>query len=262
VKKTANFLYTLLLSVMAASCEKVIDVRVNDADKKYVVEGVLTDGPGSCLVRITQTKSIDENNSFGGVGGAAVVITDETGAATPLTESAPGVYRSGLQGVPGRLYTLRVAVAGQVFTAAVRMPRPLGPDSLYTSKLPFMDEDELLANLVYTDSAGQGDAYRFIKYINGKREKGIFIENDDFSDGRKNTVTLFGGDEELNKGDTLTLEMQCIDPALYTYWLTLAQGATGQSQTASPANPVTNISGGALGYFSAHTVRTKSLVAE
>ncbi|MEI6947137.1 DUF4249 domain-containing protein [Paraflavisolibacter sp. H34] len=262
MKQTAFWLYTLLLAVIITSCEKVIDVKVNEADKKYVVEGQLTDSAGSCQVRITQTKNIDENNTFGGVSGAQVVITDETGAVHTLAESSPGVYVSPLKGVPGRLYSLRAAVGGQVFTSAVRMPQPLGLDSLYVSKITVFGEENRIPNLIYKDSTGKGNAYRFIPYVNGKKDKGIFIENDDFSDGRRNTTTLYIDGDELEKGDTLTVEMQCIDPVLYKYWQTLAQGSTGQSQTASPANPITNISGGALGYFSVHTVRRHSLVVQ
>jgi len=53
--------------------------------------------------------------------------------------------------------------------------------------------------------------------------------------------------------------MICNDAAVYKYWYSLNDGATGTGQSASPANPVTNISGGALGYFSAQTVRTKGI---
>jgi hypothetical protein len=63
-------------------------------------------------------------------------------------------------------------------------------------------------------------------------------------------------------GDTVAVEMHCIDPAMYKYWFSLSQSATGETETASPANPVTNLSGGTLGYFSAHTVRSKSIIVK
>ncbi|HKZ66576.1 MAG TPA: hypothetical protein VJ111_09490, partial [Chitinophagaceae bacterium] len=67
-------------------------------------------------------------------------------------------------------------------------------------------------------------------------------------------------DEDIKSGDTVKLDMLCIDPAVYKYWYSVNQSATGNSQSASPANPVSNISGGALGYFSAHTIQTKTLL--
>jgi hypothetical protein len=50
--------------------------------------------------------------------------------------------------------------------------------------------------------------------------------------------------------------MYCIDKNVYNYFFSLLQvtGNNGGFQSASPDNPITNISGGALGYFSAHTV--------
>ncbi|HKO82838.1 MAG TPA: hypothetical protein VJU78_20670, partial [Chitinophagaceae bacterium] len=67
-------------------------------------------------------------------------------------------------------------------------------------------------------------------------------------------------EEEIESRDTVMLDMLCIDNVVYKYWYSVYQSATGNSQSASPANPVTNIVGGALGYFSAHTKQTKSVV--
>src|ERR1041384_7041793 len=50
----------ILLALVAASCEKVIDIDLNTADKKYVIEGNLTDKPGTARVLISQTKNFDE----------------------------------------------------------------------------------------------------------------------------------------------------------------------------------------------------------
>src|ERR1700754_2600604 len=56
------FLNTLLLlSVIAvlSSCEKVIDLDLNEAEKKYVIEAIVTDKAGTARVTITQTKNFD-----------------------------------------------------------------------------------------------------------------------------------------------------------------------------------------------------------
>lgn len=39
-------------------------------------------------------------------------------------------------------------------------------------------------------------------------------------------------------------------------------GASGSDILATPANPVNNISGGALGYFSAHTTQIKKTIVK
>ena len=58
------------------SCQKVIDLKLNDADIKYVVEGIITDQPGVCKVNLTQSKPFYENNQFPGISGATVTIKD------------------------------------------------------------------------------------------------------------------------------------------------------------------------------------------
>ena len=66
----------------------------------------------------------------------------------------------------------------------------------------------------------------------------------------------------IHSRDTVTVELQSLDDPIYRFWSTLVfGGASGSSFTASPANPITNITGGALGYFSAHSIRKKTLIA-
>ena len=83
--KTRNIISALLLIIFFSSCEKVIDVKVNDADKKYVIEGEITDQQGGCQVLISQTKSFSDNNDFAGISGAKVTIADDAGVVTNLT---------------------------------------------------------------------------------------------------------------------------------------------------------------------------------
>jgi hypothetical protein len=72
---------------------------------------------------------------------------------------------------------------------------------------------------------------------------------------------IYDDSSDIKAGTTLTLQMNCIDKAVYNYLNELQQisgGGSGFSSQA-PANPTTNISGGALGYFSANTVTSKTV---
>ena len=53
--------------------------------------------------------------------------------------------------------------------------------------------------------------------------------------------------------------MICNDAAVYKFWYSLNNGATGTGESASPSNPVSNISGGVIGYFSAQTIQSRSI---
>jgi hypothetical protein len=263
-----QLLYLLALVVVFSSCERVIDINLNAVQKKYVIEGNITNITGNTTtVLLTQTKNFDEDNDFVGVSGAAITITDDNNTPVPLTESSAGVYTTtAINGRSGHTYTLKVSIGTQVFTATSRMPSKVNLDDIFVTDETLFGDTKKMANVVYVDPAGKGNAYRFIQFLNGRKEKSLFVRDDDLTDGKVINRTLFyfnDNDDErrdIKKGDALKIEMQCIDYPMYKYWYSLDAAATGSNQQATPANPVNNIQGGALGYFSAHTTQTKDIV--
>lgn len=259
-------LYAFIFVFSISSCEKVIDLDLNDAEKKYVVEAVITDQPGTAKVLITQTKSFDEDNNFAGISGAAVVITETGGGTFTLNETSAGVYEApGLIAITGKTYNLAVNVAGKTFTASSTMPQKINLDSIYVTNEFLFTDFRKITNVEYKDPAGRGNNYRFIQYVNRLKEDQILIQNDDYTDGRNvNAKLYFFADDtdnsKIDSGDTVRVDMLCIDQVIFKYWFSLDRSSTGGSGQATPSNPVTNMLGGALGYFSAHTLQTKTLI--
>ncbi len=258
----------LALAFMLSACEKVIDIDLKNATPKFVIEATLTDQVGGARVLISKTKQFSEDNSFVGIPGAMVSITEEGGPPVLLTEIATGVYQhTSLTASAGKKYTLFVSVEGESFTALSAMPVRVNLDTLYIVDEFLFSESRKLVNVEYIDPIGKGNSYRFIQYVNGRKEKQIMLHDDDYSDGRPISSRLyyFSDEEEddnigtIKSGDTIIVDMLCINQPIYKYWFSLANSATGSSQT-TPANPVTNITGGALGYFSTHTLQTKSFI--
>jgi hypothetical protein len=261
-------IFALLTGFIFTSCQKVIDVNLSEAEKKYVIEGILTDQAGQCEVTITQTKNFGEDNNFSPISGASVSITDNsTGITTALGEQPGGLYKHAtLAGITGRTYALHVSINGKVYTASSTVPQLVNMDTIYVSDDTWFDGKSMkMTNIEYDDPVGKTNQYKFVRYLNGIKTKRIFINNDDLSDGRHTKTTLFidGDDNEedkLKSGDSMKIDMLCVDAAVYKYWYSMEQSATGETQSAAPANPVTNIRGGALGYFSAHTFQTKTII--
>jgi hypothetical protein len=257
--------YLLVLLVSLSACEKVIDINVKESDSQYVVEGVITNEPGSCYVYLSRTKPFNEDNNFGQVSGAIVKLQDN-GHETVLTETGPGIYSSTtLTGMPGHQYDLSVISNNQVFTASCRMPPPVKLDTLYIAPGPFGQFQ--FATIAYTDPAGV-NKYRFVQYVNGAKDPEIFWENDEFTEGQKVIMQLDTGVDKkddprnINSGDQVTIEMLGIENDIYRYWYSLQSGGgDGGGNSAAPANPVTNIKGGALGYFSAQTINRRTVIA-
>jgi len=264
----ANFLVVLIsMLIFLSACQKVIDVDIENVPKKYVVEGIVTDQLDSSRVLISTTKDVSESGGFQGISGATVTVTDDAGMITNFTEDSVGFYSAkGFKGVIGRTYGLNVIINGETFTAVSTMPPMITMDTLYISDELLFGEERKLANSTYQDPPGKGNCYRYVQYINGKKAKTIFVNNDDYTDGKYVEAKLWylaedeNDDDEIETGDSVRLDFLCIDAAVYKYWFSLNQSATGNSQSASPANAVSNISGGALGYFSAHNVQSKTIV--
>jgi hypothetical protein len=102
-----------------------------------------------------------------------------------------------------------------------------------------------------------------VEYINGQLfSKEIFFFDDRLSDGKYISIALRTDSSYLNTGDLLNVKMFSIDENVYNYFLQLRQssGTGAFNSTASPANPATNISAGALGYFSSHTTQSQSII--
>lgn len=272
ITKTKN-IPGLVLAILAiglfASCEKVIDLNLNTAEKKYVIEANLTNKAGGCVVLLTQTKDFDEDNTFPGISGATISITTNGTTVTPLTETTtPGQYAApALVAATGNNYELKVTIGTSTFTATCRMPQPVLLDTIFAKDETLFGETRKMVTVIHPDPVGLGNNYRYIQYFNGNKISGNLIRNDDYSDGKTTESSLFyfsddddETDPKLESGDHVRVEMLSITPEVYKYWFSLDRSATGGSGQATPANPVTNIKGGALGYFSVHGIDTKTMI--
>lgn len=270
-KASNTWIYVMALVGISifTSCEKVIDLNLNTAEKKYVIEANLTNKVGGCVVLLSQTKDFDEDNTFPGISGATITITTNGTTVTPLTEtSTPGQYTApALIATAGSNYELKITVGGETFTANSTMAQPVLLDTIYAKDETLFGETRKIVTVVHPDPVGLGNSYRYIQYFNGNKISGNLIRNDDYSDGKTTESSLFyfsdeedEDDPELKSGDQVRVEMLSITPEIYKYWFSLDRSSTGGSGQATPANPVTNIKGGALGYFSVHGIDTKTMI--
>ena len=136
------------------------------------------------------------------------------------------------------------------------MPYPVHMDTLTYDSIGFFGNLRFEPVPHVNDPAGIANFYHFHIYVNGKRDKKVLVEDDEFTDGHIVTRPLFS-DLEINKGDTVSVELQCIDKPVYKYFFSLRQT---QEASATPANPTSNFTGGCLGYFSAYTTEQKVMI--
>lgn len=256
------------LLLAGTGCEKSLDLNLNTSDSQLFIEANLADDGQPCQVSLNRSVNYAETNAFPAVSGAAITLTDDTGARETLRETSAGQYRgTTLRGVAGRAYTLRVETGGTAYVAVSTLPVVVPFDVLRTQPGNF-DTKTIQAVVEYTDPPGEGNSYLFRQYRNGRLNKTYFIQNDKFTDGKRVSQSLRnmgggGNADDLDKlaaGDSLKVEMQNIDPNVYEYFRTLNQILQNNPAfSTTPANPKSNFTGGALGYFSAHSRRVQRL---
>ena len=262
-----RILFFIATVVFFSSCQKVISVHLDSSESEYVIVGTVTGGIQGCSVSITTTKDFSADNDFTGVSGATVSISNN-GRTYTLTDNNDGVYKTdSITGAIGQTYDLTVSVGGQTYTATSTMPEQVPLDSIYISKATFSNKNRV--TVVYQDPAGIPNYYHFVQYVNDNKEKSIFVSDDEFTDGNLVRNDLYYNNDtddskrDIVSGDSVRIDMLCIDQAVYNYWYSLNSGATGDSQSASPANPVTNIKGGTTtGYFSAQTLQSMTILVK
>ncbi len=265
----------IILAAMACcllSCQQIISVDLNEASPHIVIEGVVKDSPGPYSVVLSMSGNYFASSSyFPPVSGALVVMADNLNQLDTLKETVSGTYlTSTIRGVPGTSYQMKVLAEGKEYDAASSMPTKVFIDSLYTKLrtgfggstgydiyIVFKDPPQT-NNYNYYRVNAQSSALIPADSIDGLRYR---LFTDELTKGQEMTVRIRGGDK-VNKGDTITIDLLSIDKATYDYFHTLSNIlSSDQSPTSlAPANPSTNISGDALGYFAAYTVDSKRIV--
>ncbi len=258
-----NIVSIIFIALLFTSCEKTVDLNYKDNRSNIVIEGNITNEAGPYFVKLMKSINLSATENYPTIDNAAVTINDDAGNSETLIPQGNGVYRTTtLNGVEGRTYTLTVKTENQTYIAQSTMPQQVPFDSIKVEELVIFGDTEYNLIPIYGDPISKGNNYRFVLSVNNKLVNQHFIQNDDIKNGVVNTLRLEINDEDLKlkTGDSVNIEMQCIDNKVASYYTTLALIAdSGPGGGTTPNNPPGNISNGALGIFSAHTVETKSI---
>lgn len=243
----------IALTLTFASCERVIQLDLKNSTPKIVIQGNIYDQPGPYTIKISNSVNFDVSSIYPPVSGARVVISDNFGQNEVLTETTSGTYLTAkLRGVPGRTYSLSVKAGNETYLSSATMPYAVPMDSIYFSKSLFSGEK--LTTIRLLDPPFTVNYYRFVYFINNVQQKVFYVLDDELFQGASIRYALLsrGSDIKLVKGDHVLVWLESIDHGVYEYFRT---AGSDEGESASPANPVSNISNGALGYFNACSVR-------
>ena len=253
----------ILLSLWG--CTKVIDLKLGNNSGLLVIEGIVTNLDSAQHIILSRNVPFTNTNTYPPVSGATVSVTDNLNNTYNFTEGPAGTYSSvPFQGVTGTTYKMSVTSDGATYTASSTMPALVPLDSITEKSNAFNPGDNRREITVhFQDPPNVANQYRFILWVNNVEVQYVFAYNDEFTNGRYVNLDLVETLTDIYPGDTVKVEMQCIDEPVYTYWFSLMeQQFGGPDGGVAPSNPPSNITPSVFGYFSAHTTQTLTLMVQ
>lgn len=258
--KCAPVIVCILSIIAFSSCEKVINVNLKNAAPRLVIEGTVDDAGNPAKVIISKTAIFSASSNYPKVTDAVVKITDNLGNIFSLAETSAGTYTNAtLTGVVGRTYNLSVMLDGKSYTASSTIPRKATLDSLFVDNNAIGNAAQKWVGVVYKDPVGFGDNVQVVQTINGKGDRLTHVAYDLYDDGGSSAFFITTGKIKLKAGDEVKEELRFIDKNVFRYLLGIQNLADGFT---IPENPNSNISGNVLGFFSAHSSETKTIVIQ
>jgi hypothetical protein len=292
-----KFFFLAFILISLCSCEKTIQLTVQDQPEKLVVNAVIENNVHpfvqlSASFNYFSTITPEElSNSF--VHEAMITIND--GATTELLKEFSFTDTSGYTfyyytvndndptgGMLGKFntqYQLNIKTKeGEEYSATATIPSLAKTcDSIWWQPAPSTDDTTKCVMFgKFTDPKGLGNYIRYFTKVNsGNFLSGLNSVYDDqvvdgqtyslqFDIGYDKNSTVKPDSEDYGyayRGDTVTLKFCNIDKATFTFWNTwdFAYQSYG-NPFSSPIKVLGNISNGALGVFSGYAAQYKTII--
>ena len=263
----------IVFSIFLISCEEGIILDVNQVEQKVVIEGLITNRPGQQYVKIGKTADFYSSGLNPAVSSAIVSVSDNLGNTYTFSESTEksGLYIPNVSFTAevGRTYSLDIDIDGEKYTASEELLGVANIDSLTYG----MDEEE------FSDPEDEGRFYNVFVYTKEPQDEDNFYlfkfyRNDEWLNDSGEDITVTDDvaigeaieglelPEYHSVGDSVSMEMYSLTQTEFIYWSDVANliFSDGGVFSPLPANPRSNISGGALGIFQVSAVSSSYVV--
>jgi hypothetical protein len=281
------------LLVVFTGCEKAVDFKLDKADPKLVVEATIENGKAPVVILsrsanffaqispeiLAQSfiRNAEVYVSNGNLTHRLKEFTVPTGNGYFLHyySNDPGQPATAFVGTLKTSYTLKIITEGKEYSAVTTIPDTTRRiDSVWWKPVPnAVDDKEISLYVRATDLAGFGD---YIRYFTQKNKQPFFppfnsVFDDFVIDGTTYELVVEPGfnrnierteeDYYFKRGDTVSLKLANIDKATYDFWRTMEYGYSSVGNPFStPVKVLSNISGGALGYFGGYAAQYRTLI--
>ncbi|MFO7657395.1 MAG: DUF4249 domain-containing protein [Bacteroidales bacterium] len=269
-----NLVIILISLLSLAACEEYMDIDIEGSnEQKLVVEGMITTDTTTHTVTLSRWNDFFEKGPQIMETGAMVTISDGENTIT-LNEAEPGIYKtnSDVYGEIGKTYTLNIRLKNDsLFTASDKIVGLPEIDSLvpvysagFNPNAGRLTQGYYITYYGY-EPEGLGHYYLWDLYldnvhINDSLQESVFT-SDDFVDGSyiKDFEIFFIPEAEIVNDTThVMVEMYSISKAYNDFLIGLLLETVwkGSPWDGPPANAVSNVSNGAIGFFRASDKKT------
>jgi len=220
----------LVLILVTVSCEDVIDVPVQTAQTRLVIEASLdwekgTSGNEQSIKLSISTAFFDTNSNTAATGASVKVTNDTSGAEFIFADQNNGEYTT-TEFVPvlNQSYTLEVIHNGETYSARETLFAVPDITELYQDRLDGFDEEELEVHVVFVDPPEEGNNVFFKFQRQGDLLPTLEVGDDEFINGNEVDwwIELEDDDttdknEAFQPGDIVDIEMYAISGAYRNY---------------------------------------------
>lgn len=220
-----------ILAILLTSCEEVIDLELNTAEPKLVIEASINyfsdpEAINSSVVKLSLTAPYFDTE-IPPVIDAQVLIHDNQGTVFNFSHLENGVYFSNFEPQPNTNYTLEIIYKNEIYTSSTKLVNTVPLEFVEQKNDGGFSGDEIELKAFFTDPAGESNFY----FFEGKSQKGSVYDalKDEFFDG--NLIFGFYVVEDIQPGDEVIFNLYGINETNYNYIFTLLQ------QGDSPSGP-------------------------
>ncbi len=217
-----KWMYIMVLGALSWGCEDVIDVDLNTAAPRLVIDArleLLEDGSSQNTVLLTRSSGFfEEQNPI--VVDAQVRVIDGNGVTFLFVyDAAAGLYSNNtLQIQDNTDYTLNIVDQGQTYESTQQLVRTVPLEDIEQEEIEgFGDFTQITA--YFQDPATTGDFYLFRYQDQFNFE--IDTSDDEFINGNRTPTSFFI--EELEPNTAINIEIAGIDAQAFRFFETLLQ---------------------------------------
>lgn len=220
------------------SCEDVIDVELNDAPPRLVIEASISKGfHDDSVARVFLSTTIPFfDNGVTKVNDALVTITRSDGVVYELENTSDGFFGyNNLNPEPNLDYTLNVIYQNEVYAATEKLNTVAPLEFVEQRNDGGFTGEDIDLKAYFTDPAGEKNYY----FFEGLSARGDVLDvyDDEFFNG--NTMFGYYVVEDLAPGDDVYFYLHGANEAFYNYMFILLQQTSNQGSGPFETQPAT-----------------------